>query len=169
MCFCSICVKSNINKNKSKHNKSKSHKHKEKISVVVKEYEFIRPDFNKIDSVNFNCARDCCTKYFYTSKNSCSYDIEMTNGNFVTGSISDEKLKQIVPKNGFINKLAMKIYSSLSKVNIRYYLKLPIPILHRQFFRIIFQIPENVKTHCNDLDNPFHFACREWHLDNQSL
>ena len=58
--YCNICDKSII-KNKSKHIKSKSHKHKEKFSVVVKEYEFFRPDINKIDYITKNCARDVCT------------------------------------------------------------------------------------------------------------
>ena len=42
------------------------------------------------------------------------------------------------------------------------------PIMHRQFFKIISQNRENVQTHCNDLYNPFQFACRNWYLDNQS-
>ena len=41
------------------------------------------------------------------------------------------------PGNGFvfnqINKLTIKIYSILSNINIRYYLKFRIPIMHRQF------------------------------------
>ena len=34
--------------------------------------------------------------------------------------------------------------------------------MHRKFLRIISQNPENVKTHCNDLKNPFRFASRRW-------
>ena len=48
-----------------------------------------------------------------------------------------------------------------------FFLKHRAPIMHRQIFRIISQNPEHVKTHCNDLNNPFHFACRRWTLDNQ--
>ena len=40
--------------------------------------------------------------------------------------------------------------------------------MHRQFFRIISQNREKIKTHCNDLNNLFQFACRKWYLDNQS-
>ena len=40
--------------------------------------------------------------------------------------------------NGFlfsqINKLTKKIYSNLSHINIHYYLKIRIPIMHCQFF-----------------------------------
>ena len=50
-----------------------------------------------------------------------------------------------------INKLTIKIYSNLSNVNIRYYLKFPIPTMHRQIFKILSQNPEYVKTHCFDL------------------
>ena len=39
----------------------------------------------------------------------------------------------------------------------------------RQFFRIISQNPEFVKTQRNDGINPFRFSIRKWYLDNQSL
>ena len=44
----------------------KSHKHKEKYSVVVKEYDFIEPNINRIDYTINNCARDCYDKYSHT-------------------------------------------------------------------------------------------------------
>ena len=34
--------------------------------------------------------------------------------------------------------------------------------MRRQFFKIVSQNPEYVKDHCNDLNNAFHFATREW-------
>ena len=40
------------------------------------------------------------------------------------------------------------------------------PIMHRQFFRKLSQNPDYHQTHCNDLNNPFHFACRRWYLYN---
>ena len=40
--------------------------------------------------------------------------------------------------------------------------------MHRQFFRILSQNRDYVKTHFNDLFNPFQFACRKWYLDNHS-
>ena len=39
-------------------------------------------------------------------------------------------------------KLTRKIDSILSIINICYYLKIPIPIMHRQFLKIITQNPE---------------------------
>ena len=39
--------------------------------------------------------------------------------------------------------------------------------MHRQFFTIISQNAEYVKTNCKDLYNPFHFACREWIFQKQ--
>ena len=36
---------------------------------------------------------------------------------------------------------------------------------HRQFFRLISQNRQDVKTHCNDLNNPFHSACRKWRVN----
>ena len=41
-------------------------------------------------------------------------------------------------RNGFvfnqINELTIKIYSNLSNISIRYYLKFPVPMMHRKFF-----------------------------------
>ena len=70
-------------------------------------------------------------------------------------------------ENGFrfteVVKLT-KIDSSIPNINICNYLKLPIPIMHREFFRIISRKAEFVETFCNSLNNPFHFACRRWIL-----
>ena len=44
----------------------------------------------------------------------------------------------------------MEIYSSLSNINICYFLKIRIPMCHRHFFRIISQNPENIEIFCND-------------------
>ena len=72
-------------------------------------------------------------------------------------------IKTVARENGFIfnqiNKLTIQIYSSLSNINIHYFLKLTIPIMHRQFFEKLSQNREYIKTDCNDLYNPFHFAC----------
>ena len=54
----------------------------------------------------------------------------------------------------------MKFYSNLSNTNKCYYLKIRIPMCHRQFCRIVSQIQEFVKTHCNDRNYAFHFACQ---------
>ena len=51
-------------------------------------------------------------------------------------------------------------------MKIPYSLKHQTPILHRQFFKTLSQNPEYVHTHCNDLNNPFHFACRNWYIKN---
>ena len=109
--FCDISDKLINIKNKSKHIISQSHKHKEKFGVVVvKEYQFNKPDSKKRHYINNNCARDCYNKYFQTFKSKCIYDIEMTNGDFVNGKFSDKKIKQIVQKIGFIHKLTLKSY-----------------------------------------------------------
>ena len=72
-------------------------------------------------------------------------------------------------ENGFrfnqIVKLTIKNVSSLSNINICYCFKFLIPMMHREHFRIISQKPKNVETHCNDLNNPFHFACRRWMIN----
>ena len=72
----------------------------------------------------------------------------------------------IVRQNGFIfiqiNKLTIKFFSQLRFINISYYLKSQIPMCHRQFFRVISQNRDYVENFCNDMENPFHFACQKW-------
>ena len=74
----------------------------------------------------------------------------------------------VATENGLIftqmKKLTMKICSYLSHINMRYSLKLPIPIMHHQFFRELAQNPEYIQTFCNDRRNPLHFACHQWFL-----
>ena len=38
--------------------------------------------------------------------------------------------------------------------------------MHQQILKILSQNPEYAKTYCNDLYNPFHFACRKFYLFN---
>ena len=33
---------------------------------------------------------------------------------------------------------------------------------HRQFFKVISQNRDYVEIFCNDMENPFHFACQKW-------
>ena len=47
-------------------------------------------------------------------------------------------------------------------MNIHYYLKLRIPLMHRHFFIKISQNPERIQTFCNDRRIPFLFTCRQW-------
>ena len=72
----------------------------------------------------------------------------------------------IARQRGFIlnqiNKLTIKIYSHQRYINISYYLKHRIPIMHRQFFKILSRNRDYVQTRCNDINNPFHFACQIW-------
>ena len=64
-------------------------------------------------------------------------------------------------KNGFkfseIVKLIRKIHSSISNVNIRFHLKIQIPIMHRQFFGITSQNPDYVKKLLQCLKQSFKF------------
>ena len=144
---------------------------------VVKEYKFDNPLFYKIDSLIDSCYRDCHNKVFHTFKYVCLYNIKLTNitnNEIITITFSDESLnffelnkkltlaRQIGFRYLHINKLTIKIYSHQRHINISYYLKHRIPIMHRQFFRILSQNRDYVQTHCNDRNNPFHFACQTW-------
>ena len=111
--------------------------------TVVKEYEFDKPLIHKIDSIIDNC-------YFQTFDHIFVFNINFTNivkNEVINLRISDksinlyesnEKLK-VARQRGFlfnqINKLTINFYSNLSQINIHYYLKLQIPIMHRQFFK----------------------------------
>ena len=116
-------------------------------------------------------------KYFHSFEYRCVFEFTFTkmenNEVILTITLGYMKYKpqlfgikktiKTARNNGFIFnqivKLTIKIDSSLSIINI-HYLKLQIPIMHGDFFRIISRKPEYVKTFCNDLYNAFHFACR---------
>ena len=72
------------------------------------------------------------------------------------------KISTVARQNGFIiiqiNKLTIKIYSNLLKLNICYYLKHRIPMCHRIFCRKISLKKELKEILCKDLNNLFHFA-----------
>ena len=59
-----------------------------------------------------------------------------------------------------MKKHTIIIYKDLCHLNIQYYL------MHHCFFKILSQNREYVQTHFNDLNNPFHSACRKWYLYN---
>ena len=144
---------------------------------VVKEDIFENPPITKIDSIIDGCYRDCHNKYFHTFKYVCIYDIKLTNitnNEIVNISISDESLGlyelnkklTLARERGFkfnqINRLTIKIYSHQRFINISYYLKHRIPIMHRHLFKILTKNREYVETHCNDRNNAFHIACQTW-------
>ena len=150
-------------------------------SYLVKEYNFVNPTIQKIDSLIDNAVRDCYKKYFHKFKYRLVYDIKftnITNNEIVNFTISDKGLNlyelnkklSIARENGFkfnqINKLAIKIYSNLSYINIHYHLRLGAPPLHRKFFIKLLENRDFIQTHCNDRRNPFHFACRQWYSYN---
>ena len=144
---------------------------------VVKEYKFDNPLFHKIDSIIDSGYRDCHNKFFHKFKYVFIYDIKLTNNTnneIVILIISDKSMHlyelnkklTVAREKGFrflqINKLTIKIYSHQRYINISYYLKHRIPIMHRQFFKILSQNRDYVQTYCNDGNNPFHFACQTW-------
>ena len=144
---------------------------------VVKEYKFDNPIITEIDSIIDKCFRDCHNSYFHNFKYECIYDCKLTNitnNEIFNLTISGKSMNlyelnnklTVARQNGFmfnqINNLSLNFYSHLRYINIRYYLKFQIPMCHRQFFRVISQNREYVDNFCNDLNNPFHFACQKW-------
>ena len=152
-----------------------------KENVIVKEYEIDNPLIQKVDSIIDNCIRDCHNKYFHTFDHICEYNLNftnITNNETVNFLISDKSMGMyelnkkltLARERGYIfnqiNKLTIKIYSNLSYINIHYHLRLGAPPLHRQFFIKLLKNRDYIRTHCNDINNPFHFACRQWYLYN---
>ena len=151
--------------------------------TIVKENKFDKPLIQKIDSLIDNSIGDCHHKYFHTFDLVCEYDsnfTNITNRETVNFTISDKcmgmyelnKKLAIARERGFkfnqIIELTIKINSNLQNINICYYLKHHTPMCHRLFFRRISQSKE-YKNFCNDINNPFHFACKKWYLANQTL
>ena len=149
--------------------------------TIVKEYEFDNPLIQNINSIVSECYRDCHNKYFHTFDFICEYNLNFTNNTNnepVNFTISDKSVgmyelnlkltlaKQRGLKFNHINKLTIKIYSNLSNKNIHYYLKHQIPMGQRLLFRRIAQNRDYIQTRCNDINNPFQFACRQWYSFN---
>ena len=148
--------------------------------TVVKEYEFDNPPITKIDSIINKCWRDCHNKYFHTFEHICEYNLNFTkpNNEKVDLTISDKsiglyelnKKLTLARERGYIfnhiNSFKIKIYSNLSNINIHYHLKLKEIPLHRQFFKMLLRNRDYIQTYCNDLNNPFHFACRQYYNYN---
>ena len=143
---------------------------------VVKDYKFDNPLITKIDSIINIWYRGCHYKNFHNFEYECIYDIKLTkitNDEIINLPFSgksmnlyelNEKLT-VARQNGFVfdetNKLTKKFYSYLRYINISYYLKLQIPKIHRKFFKLISQNHDYVDNFCNDMENPFHFACQK--------
>ena len=152
---------------------------------LVKEYKIDNPLIQNIYSIISKCYRDCHNKYFHTFDFICEYNLNftnITNNESVNFTISDKNMGMyelnqklsIARKRGFkfnqIKKLTIKIYSKLSNINIQYHLTLGASPLHRQFFMNLLKNRDYIQTHCNDINNPFHFACRQWYsYNNQGI
>ena len=149
--------------------------------TVVKEYEYYNILIQNIDSIINKCYRDCYYKYFHTFSYECVYDINFrnkTNNEIVTLTFSGRNLGMyeinkkltLAKQRGFkfkqINKLTIKIYSNLFYINIHYHLRLGASPLHYQFAKNLLKNPDYIETHCNNVHNPFHFACRQWYSYN---
>ena len=149
--------------------------------TVVKEYEYYNILIQNIDSITNKCYRDCYYKYFHTFSYECVYDINFrnkTNNEIVTLTFSGRNLGMyeinkkltLAKQRGFkfkqINKLTIKIYSNLFYINIHYHLRLGASPLHYQFAKNLLKNPDYIETHCNNVHNPFHFACCQWYKYN---
>ena len=148
---------------------------------VVKKYKIVNPLIQNINSIISECYRDCHHKYFHTFDFICEYNLNFTNNTnneLVNFTISEKSMGvyelnhrlTLAKQRGYlfnqVNKLTIKIYSNLSNINIHYHLRLGAPPLHRQFFIKLLKNRDYIRTHCNDINNPFQFACRQWYSYN---
>ena len=100
---------------------------------VIKEYKFDNPFITKKDSIIDGCYRYCHTTFFHTFKYVCTYDNKLpniTNNEINNITISDESMNlfelnkklPLARQRGYlfnqINKITIKIYSSLQSINI---------------------------------------------------
>ena len=149
--------------------------------TVVKEDKIDNPLIQNIDSIINKCYRVCHNNYYHTFEYECVYDLNftnITNTETVKFTISDKNLGMYELNNnlknarerGFIfnqiNKLTIKNYSNLSYISMHYHRLLGASPLHRQFFKKLAQNRDYIQTHCNDLNNRFHFACLQWYKYN---
>ena len=152
---------------------------------VVKEYEFDKTDIHKIDYILDDVIKDCRKKYFHSFEYRIIYDLcfkNISNNEEVNFAVThrsmefktefyglNKKIKN-ARENGYIfnqiNKLTIKIYSNLSNINIQYHLRLGASPLHCRFFKMLSRNRDYIQTHCNDINNPFQFACRQWYSYN---
>ena len=145
--------------------------------TIFKEYEFDNPLIQKKDSLIDNSIKDCHHKYFHTFEYECVYDLNFTNdtnNESVNFTISDKNLGMyelnkkltVARERSFlfnqIKNFKIEISSNLSFINIHYHLRLGASPLHRQFFIKLLKNRDYIQSHCNDINNPFHFACRQW-------
>ena len=144
---------------------------------IVKEYEFDNPLIQNIDSIIDKCYRDCHYKYYQTFEYECVYNLNftnITNNKTVNFTISDKNLGlyelnkklALARERGFIfNQINnfKKNYSNISNINIDYRLRLSkTSPLYYDFFRKLACNYNYIQTHCNDINNSFHIACRLW-------
>ena len=157
--------------------------------TAVKEYEFDKADIHEIDYLLDDVIKHCRKNYFHTFEYKLVYNINFTNFSnneevnliithksmeFKTEFYGLNKKIKNARRNGFIfnqiNNFKIKILSNLSYINIHYHLRLGASPLHYRFFKNLLKNRDYIQTHCNDLHNPFHFACRQWYLyKNQGI
>ena len=145
----------------------------------AKEYKFDNPLITDKASRIDGCFRDCHNSFFQNIIYESICDTKLTNmtdNEIVILTISGKSLilyekntkLKVARHNGFLfnqkQKLTIKIHSHLRYINKRYYLKFQIPICNRQFFGSFSQNREYINNFCNDVENPFHFACQKWFI-----
>ena len=146
-------------------------------SFVVNKIMFDNPVCNELNSILDICYRKCHDDSFHKYKNQCIFDIKeknIANNETISLTINGKKTDlydlnnklKVARERGFIfvhiNKLTIKIFSRQRYKTKRYYLKHQIPIMHRQFFKIMSQSKHYVYNFCDDRNNPFHFTCQKW-------
>ena len=144
--------------------------------IFNKKYEIHQPDLNKTDDVNNKTVTTCKDNYFHSFECSYDCDFEITSiknvkkvnkkmrgdyGDKIYTRISETVIaRQKSFKVNQINKLTRKCWDDLSKTNIRYFMQLQKPFVHRWFFKKIANNERYRNDFCHSPANFFHFFCR---------
>ena len=146
-----ICDKTTSFTSKMRKNNSKTHIHKKEYGSFVNENEFNNPDIDEVNCLLNDIIQPCIKKCFHSFDYRCIYDIKtiiMENNEEVIPTITLGYMKDKSQFYGLSKKIKnerkncfrfseivklIQVYQMLN-VNICYYLKFPIPIMHRGIF-----------------------------------
>ena len=87
-------------------------------NIIVKVYDFYKPLTEKIDSIIYNCIRDCHDKYFHTFDQICEYDLyfkKIGNNETVNFTISDKSMATYELNKKFNNCTRKRLYIQSNK------------------------------------------------------
>ena len=99
--YCDICDKRISFSSRLRHIISKSRKHKTEYKIVVREYGFIRPQFDELRYILTDTIKDCKHNFFPSFDCRCVYDIKFIKTENIEEVIISITLEQMKYKSQF--------------------------------------------------------------------